>query len=95
MSRFLSSSHVISSRPAHGGPLVDDMILTNEDAHIRYKSAKEAPYVILSQRQLCDLEMILNGGFSPLRGFMTRKRRGPAACFKTISIGGSSGMEEV
>lgn len=27
----------------------------------------------LTHRQLCDLEMILNGGFSPLRGFMNEK----------------------
>lgn len=27
----------------------------------------------LSDRQLCDIEMILNGGFSPLDGFMNRK----------------------
>jgi len=26
----------------------------------------------LSLRQLCDLELLLFGGFSPLRGFMTR-----------------------
>ena len=26
----------------------------------------------LTQRQTCDLELILNGGFSPLKGFMTR-----------------------
>jgi sulfate adenylyltransferase len=31
-----------------------------------------SPSVILSERQLCDLEMLLNGGFSPLIGFMTR-----------------------
>lgn len=24
------------------------------------------------QRQLCDLELIMNGGFSPLEGFMTQ-----------------------
>jgi sulfate adenylyltransferase len=26
-----------------------------------------------SQRQLCDLELIMNGGFSPLEGFMNEK----------------------
>jgi sulfate adenylyltransferase len=28
---------------------------------------------IINDRQLCDLEMILNGGFSPLEGFMCKK----------------------
>ena len=28
--------------------------------------------IVLSERQLCDLELIMNGGFSPLEGFMTR-----------------------
>ena len=28
---------------------------------------------ILNDRQLCDLEMLLNGGFSPLKGFMCEK----------------------
>ena len=28
---------------------------------------------VLSQRQLCDLELILNGAFSPLNGFMNKK----------------------
>ena len=26
----------------------------------------------ISQRQLCDLELIINGGFSPLEGFMNQ-----------------------
>ena len=27
--------------------------------------------LILSNRQLCDIELILNGAFSPLNGFLT------------------------
>jgi sulfate adenylyltransferase len=33
----------------------------------------ELPSITLSQRQLCDLELILNGGFYPLEGFMDSK----------------------
>ena len=35
--------------------------------------AEKLPAVILTERQLCDLELILNGGFSPLEGFMNEK----------------------
>jgi sulfate adenylyltransferase len=28
---------------------------------------------VLNERQLCDLELIINGGFSPLEGFMNEK----------------------
>lgn len=31
------------------------------------------PSLTLSQRQLCDLELLLNGGFAPLEGFMDSK----------------------
>jgi sulfate adenylyltransferase len=31
------------------------------------------PSLALSKRQLCDLELLLNGGFAPLRGFMDRE----------------------
>jgi len=34
--------------------------------------SREWPSWDLSARQLCDLELLLSGGFSPLRGFMTR-----------------------
>ncbi len=30
--------------------------------------AKTLPAIQLTERQLCDLELILNGGFSPLEG---------------------------
>ena len=29
--------------------------------------------IVLDKRQLCDLELILNGGFKPLDGFMNEK----------------------
>ena len=29
--------------------------------------------ITLSDRQVCDLELILNGAFSPLKGFMNKK----------------------
>ena len=29
--------------------------------------------IVLSNRQLCDLEMILNGGFAPLKGFLNKE----------------------
>jgi sulfate adenylyltransferase len=34
--------------------------------------SREWPSWDLSARQLCDLELLLSGGFSPLRGFTTR-----------------------
>jgi len=34
--------------------------------------SKEWPSWDLTARQLCDLELLMNGGFSPLRGFMNR-----------------------
>ena len=34
--------------------------------------AFELPSVTLSQRQLCDVELMMNGGFTPLDGFMDR-----------------------
>lgn len=54
----------------HGGILKDLVI---RDAPIQEQLVQEAstlPDVILTERQLCDLELILNGGFSPLEGFM-------------------------
>src|SRR4029078_11322808 len=40
-------------------------------AEIKTES-REFPSWDLRPRQLCALELLLNGGFSPLRGFMTK-----------------------
>ncbi len=56
----------------HGGGLVD--LLANEDrcAELRAES-RDWPSVDLTPRQLCDLELLVNGGFSPLTGFLGRR----------------------
>lgn len=57
----------------HGGKL-QDLIL--RDAGIKADLIKEAanlPTLKLTARQLCDLELILNGGFSPLTGFLNEE----------------------
>ncbi|TCD69229.1 Sulfate adenylyltransferase [Steccherinum ochraceum] len=54
----------------HGGVL-KDLIARDEHLHDTLRAeAKSLPEIILTERQLCDLELILNGGFSPLEGFM-------------------------
>lgn len=55
----------------HGGELVDLMVAAERSAEIQSKS-RDWPSWDLTARQLCDLELLLDGGFSPLRGFMTR-----------------------
>jgi sulfate adenylyltransferase len=48
--------------------------LVSEDRARELKEeSRDFPSWDLTPRQLCDLELLLNGGFSPLRGFMARK----------------------
>jgi sulfate adenylyltransferase len=61
-----STSHLI---PAHGGELVQLIASAERSAELKAHS-REWPSWDLTARQLCDLELLLNGGFSPLRGFM-------------------------
>lgn len=61
------------SNTPHDGVLKD---LVARDATISHQLKEEAetlPEIVLTERQLCDLELITNGGFSPLEGFMTEK----------------------
>ena len=60
----------------HGGSLVN--LLLDEDAAEALKEESGGfASITLSQRQLCDLELLLNGAFSPLTGFMTRAQYDP------------------
>ena len=57
----------MASEP-HGGVLKDLLI---RDAPRRDELVAEAgklPAIVLTERQLCDLELISSGGFSPLEG---------------------------
>ena len=64
-----STSHLI---PAHGGELVQLIVPAERAAELKAHS-REWPSWDLTARQVCDLELLLSGGFSPLHGFMTRK----------------------
>ncbi|MDP6949468.1 MAG: hypothetical protein QF485_10505, partial [Arenicellales bacterium] len=59
------------SAPAHGGSL-RNLLVTEARAEALRSQAFDLPSVTLSRRQLCDLELLLNGAFSPLEGFLCR-----------------------
>jgi len=57
----------------HGGKL-QDLVARDLPRHnaLLEESTKLAHQWVLTERQLCDIELILNGGFSPLDGFLNR-----------------------
>ncbi|KAK0485779.1 sulfate adenylyltransferase [Armillaria novae-zelandiae] len=61
------------SNTPHGGVLKDLVARDAAIAHQLKEEAESLPELVLTERQLCDLELITNGGFSPLEGFMTEK----------------------
>lgn len=61
------------SNPPHGGVLKD---LIARDAPLRdqlFAESETLGHITLTERQLCDLELIISGGFSPLEGFLNEK----------------------
>jgi sulfate adenylyltransferase len=57
--------------PPYGGPLVDLLATPERASELQFQS-RHWPSWDMTARQLCDLDLLLSGGFSPLRGFMTR-----------------------
>lgn len=53
----------------HGGVL-KDLYLPDAEALDARRASGALPGVVLGHRQLCDLELLLDGAFSPLEGFM-------------------------
>jgi sulfate adenylyltransferase len=61
----------MANRP-HGGTL-KDLLARDLPRHSELVAeAEKLPAIVLTERQLCDLELILSGGFSPLEGMFPR-----------------------
>ena len=56
----------------HGGVLRDGLVDDGRAAELR-KASRDWMSLDLTQRQVADLELVLNGAFSPLQGFMGRR----------------------
>ena len=55
----------------HGGHLVD-LLVSQERAEEIKAASRDWQSWDLTPRQMCDIELLLNGGFSPLTGFMKK-----------------------
>ena len=55
----------------HGGFLKNLLVNSERAAEMKMQS-RDWPSWDLTARQICDLELLINGGFSPLEGFMSK-----------------------
>ena len=56
--------------PPHGSEQLVNLLLEPDAAEQLKSDAGAYPSITLSQRQMCDLELLMNGAFTPLTGFM-------------------------
>lgn len=54
----------------HGGEL-KNLYLSGDEAELEKARSRDLPSWDLTARQICDIELLLNGAFSPLEGFMS------------------------
>ena len=64
--------HPCVTNSAEDGGELKELYLGESAADAERERARELVSWDLTQRQLCDLELLLNGGFSPLEGFLSR-----------------------
>jgi sulfate adenylyltransferase len=55
--------------PAHGGKLVN-LVVDSDSAEQLKEEAMGWPSITLNERQVNELELLMNGGFSPLEGYL-------------------------
>ena len=78
-----STSHL--AQP-HGGELVNLIVPAERAVEVKAHS-REWPSWDLTPRQLCDLELLLTGGFSPLRGFLNKADYESVCCHMKLASG--------
>ena len=59
-------------KDAHGGGALRDLYLDAAGAEAAKAEARDLRSWDLTERQVCDVEMLLNGAFSPLQGFLNQ-----------------------
>src|SRR5579864_11474 len=72
--------------PPHGGELVNVIVEPKRAAELQSHSREWASWD-LTPRQTCDLELLLSGGFSPLRGFLSKADYESVCCKMRLASG--------
>ena len=72
--------------PPHGGKLINLLATRDRITELEVES-RAWPSWDLTARQLCDLELLLSGSFSPLRGFMSRTDYDGTCCRMRLADG--------
>ena len=54
----------------YGTEKLCDLVLPEDKVDILKQASTHYPFITLTQRQICDLELLMNGAYSPLTGFM-------------------------